>query len=31
MGAKYPMIVAAWQRAWENVTPFFVFRLTSGA
>ena len=23
-GAKYPMIVA-WQRAWENVTPFFVF------
>jgi putative transposase len=19
------MIVAAWQRAWENVTPFFVF------
>lgn len=24
-GAKYPMIVAAWQRAWENVTPFFVF------
>ena len=24
-GAKYPMIVAAWQRAWEHVTPFFVF------
>lgn len=24
-GAKYPMIVAAWQRAWENVIPFFVF------
>ncbi len=24
-GAKCPMIVAAWQRAWENVTPFFVF------
>ncbi len=24
-GSKYPMIVAAWQRAWENVTPFFVF------
>lgn len=24
-GTKYPMIVAAWQRAWENVTPFFVF------
>ncbi|WP_141218112.1 IS256 family transposase [Bordetella genomosp. 2] len=24
-GAKYPMIVAAWQRAWENVTPSFVF------
>ncbi len=24
-GAKYPMIIAAWQRAWENVTPFFVF------
>jgi transposase-like protein len=24
-GAKYPTIVAAWQRAWEYVTPFFVF------
>jgi len=24
-GGKYPMIVAAWQRAWEHVTPFFVF------
>jgi len=24
-GIKYPTIVAAWQRAWENVTPFFVF------
>ncbi len=24
-GVKYPTIVAAWQRAWENVTPFFVF------
>ncbi|CAB3714705.1 transposase [Achromobacter xylosoxidans] len=24
-GTKYPTIVAAWQRAWENVTPFFVF------
>ncbi len=24
-GARYPMIVAAWQRAWENATPFFVF------
>lgn len=24
-GIKYPTIVAGWQRAWENVTPFFVF------
>ena len=24
-GAKYPMIVQAWRRAWEHVTPFFVF------
>jgi|GEM_PF-3425163 hypothetical protein len=24
-GIKYPTIVAAWQRAWENVTPFVVF------
>lgn len=24
-GTKYPTIVAAWQRAWENITPFFVF------
>lgn len=24
-GIKYPTIVAAWQRAWEQVTPFFVF------
>ncbi|SPT37751.1 Transposase and inactivated derivatives [Achromobacter spanius] len=24
-GIKYPTIVQAWQRAWENVTPFFVF------
>ena len=24
-GTRYPTIVAAWQRAWENVTPFFVF------
>lgn len=24
-GAKYPMIVQCWQRAWEHVTPFFVF------
>jgi len=24
-GTKYPTIVATWQRAWENVTPFFVF------
>ena len=24
-GIKYPMIVAAWQRAWDHVTPFFVF------
>ena len=25
LGIKYPTIVAAWQRAWEHVTPFFVF------
>jgi putative transposase len=24
-GTKYPAIVQSWQRAWENVTPFFVF------
>lgn len=24
-GAKYPSIVQSWRRAWENVTPFFVF------
>ena len=24
-GAKYPMIVQCWQRAWEHVIPFFVF------
>lgn len=32
-GTRYPTIVAAWQRAWENVTPFFVFPpdQTSGA
>ncbi|CAE6865227.1 IS256 family transposase [Paraburkholderia nemoris] len=24
-GAKYPTIVQSWRRAWENVTPFFVF------
>lgn len=24
-GAKYPMIVQSWRRAWEHVTPFFVF------
>ncbi|WP_414856972.1 IS256 family transposase [Burkholderia sp. IT-111MI5] len=24
-GGKYPMIVQCWQRAWEHVTPFFVF------
>jgi transposase-like protein len=24
-GVKYPMIVQSWTRAWENVTPFFVF------
>lgn len=24
-GAKYPTIVQPWRRAWENVTPFFVF------
>ena len=24
-GAKHPTIVQAWQRAWEYVTPFFVF------
>jgi transposase-like protein len=25
MGIKYPTIVAAWERAWEYVIPFFVF------
>src|SRR5690606_13996649 len=24
-GARYPTIVAAWERAWEHVVPFFVF------
>jgi transposase-like protein len=24
-GTKYPTIVQSWQRAWDNVTPFFVF------
>jgi putative transposase len=24
-GAKYPTIVQSWRRAWENVTPFFLF------
>jgi transposase-like protein len=24
-GTKYPTIVAAWERAWEYVIPFFVF------
>jgi len=24
-GAKYPSIAQSWQRAWEHVTPFFVF------
>jgi putative transposase len=24
-GTEYPTIVQSWQRAWENVTPFFVF------
>jgi transposase-like protein len=24
-GAKYPMIVSAWQRAWEHVVPFLAF------
>ncbi|WP_443678744.1 transposase, partial [Paraburkholderia unamae] len=24
-GTRYPMIVQCWQRAWEHVTPFFVF------
>ena len=24
-GEKYPMIVQSWRRAWEHVTPFFVF------
>ena len=24
-GAKYPTVVAAWERAWANVTPFFAF------
>jgi putative transposase len=24
-GIKYPSIVQSWTRAWEHVTPFFVF------
>lgn len=24
-GTKYPTIVAAWERAWEHVVPFFIF------
>ena len=24
-GIKYPIIVQSWTRAWEHVTPFFVF------
>jgi putative transposase len=24
-GAKYPMIVQAWRRAWDQVIPFFMF------
>ncbi|WP_102596170.1 IS256 family transposase [Burkholderia ubonensis] len=24
-GEKYPTIAQSWQRAWEHVTPFFVF------
>jgi putative transposase len=24
-GIKYPSIVQSWKRAWEHVTPFFVF------
>ena len=24
-GLKYPSIVQSWRRAWEHVTPFFVF------
>lgn len=24
-GVKYPNIVQAWRRAWEHITPFFVF------
>jgi transposase-like protein len=24
-GTRYPTIVQSWQRAWEHVTPFFVF------
>lgn len=24
-GQKYPMIVTAWERAWEQVIPFFAF------
>jgi transposase-like protein len=26
-GVKYPTIVAAWERAWEHVVPFFIFPL----
>jgi transposase-like protein len=24
-GTQYPTIVAAWERAWEHVMPFFIF------
>lgn len=24
-GQKYPMVVSAWERAWEHVIPFFAF------
>ena len=27
MGHEVPTIVQSWQRAWDNVTPFFVFPL----
>ena len=26
-GQKYPPIVAAWRRAWEQVIPFFAYPL----
>ncbi len=30
-GEKLPMIAQSWRRAWEHVTPFFVFPPEIGA